>query len=313
MKKQFIENLHPGDDVDDVFYIAEKETRKTRDGKDFIIFQLRDRTGILKAIMFEPTPSSNLPKGVFAYLRGRLSEYNGRLNLKIEGIRQIKEAEVDYTDFLPKTARDVEACYIRLRETANRLRDPLSALLTAFYDDSAFERQFKLAPAGVRAHHAYLGGLCVHTYDMLTAAEALCKLNSDLDKDLLLAGVLLHDIGKIREYEYTRTIDNTDEGKLLGHIVIGTRMIEREIERIPRFPEKLAWKLLHMVISHHGFMEYGSPRKPLFLEAELLHQLDNLDSKRAMYDEVAARSNAGERWSEYHPYLEHDIYLERDV
>lgn len=313
MKKQFIENLRPDDDVDDVFYIAEKETRKTRDGKDFIIFQLRDRTGILKAIMFEPTSSSNLRKGVFAFVRGHLSEYNGRLNLKIEGIRQMKEAEVDYTDFLPKTARDVEACYLMLRETANRLRAPLPALLTAFYNNSAFERQFKLAPAGVRAHHAYLGGLCVHTYDMLMAAEALCKLNADLDRDLLLAGVLLHDIGKIREYEYTRTIDNADEGKLLGHIVIETRMIEREIARIPEFPERLAWKLLHMVISHHGLMEYGSPRRPLFLEAELLHQLDNLDAKRAMYDEVAARSGTGERWSEYHPYLEHDTYLERDV
>ncbi|GAI08543.1 unnamed protein product, partial [marine sediment metagenome] len=195
MKRQFIENLRSGDDVDDVFYLADKETRKTREGKNFLIFQLRDRTGILKSILFDPTPSSNLPKGIFACVRGHLSEYNGRLNLKIEGIRQIKEAEVDYTDFLPKTTRDVEGCYHKLRETANRLRTPLSALLTAFYNNSTFERQFKLAPAGVRAHHAYLGGLCVHTYDMLTAAEALCKLNSDLDKDLLLTGVLLHDIG----------------------------------------------------------------------------------------------------------------------
>jgi 3'-5' exoribonuclease len=313
MKKQFIENLHPGDDVDDVFYVLEKEIRQTKEGKDFIIFQLRDRTGILKALLFEPGPRTNIPKGSFARVQGRLTEYNGRINLKINDIWQEKEANVDYRDFLPTTKRDVEACYRKLKQTAHSVREPLAALVTAFFDNSAFERQFKLAPAGVRAHHAYLGGLCIHTYDMLTAAEALCELNSDLDKDLLLAGVLLHDIGKIREYEYTRTIDNTDEGKLLGHIVIGTRMIEREIERIPRFPEKLACKLLHMVISHHGFMEYGSPRRPLFLEAEILHQLDNLNAKRAMYEEVAARSNAGERWSEYHPYLEHDTYLERDV
>lgn len=313
MKKQPIESLHPGDEVDDVFYILEKETRQTKEGKDFIIFQLRDRTGILKALLFEPGPRTNIPKGTFARVQGRLTEYNGRINLKIDDIWQEKEASVDYRDFLPTTKRDVEACYHKLKQTAHSVREPLAALVTAFFDNSTFERQFKLAPGGVRAHHAYLGGLCLHTYDMLIAAEDICKQDASLDKDLLLAGVLLHDIGKIREYSYTRTIDNTDEGKLLGHIVIGVRMIERQIERIPSFPEKLAWKLLHMVISHHGFMEYGSPRKPLFLEAEILHQLDNLDAKRAMYKEVAERASERDRWSDYHPFLEHDTYLDDEV
>ena len=313
MKKQPIESLRPGDEVDDVFYIAEKETRQTKEGKDFIIFQLRDRTGILKALLFEPGPRTNIPKGTFARVQGRLTEYNGRINLKINDIWQEKEASVDYRDFLPTTKRDVEACYRKLKQTAHSVREPLAALVTAFFDNSTFERQFKLAPGGVRAHHAYLGGLCLHTYDMLITAEDICKQDASLDKDLLLAGVLLHDIGKIREYSYTRTIDNTDEGKLLGHIVIGVRMIEPQIERIPGFPEKLAWKLLHMVISHHGFMEYGSPRKPLFLEAEILHQLDNLDAKRAMYKEVAERASDKDRWSDYHPFLEHDTYLDDEV
>jgi len=310
VKKQFIRDLRAGQEVDDVFYIIEREIRKTREGKDFLVFQLRDRSGVMKALLFDPAASHKLTKGAFARVRGRINEYNGRLNLKIDEMWQ--EKEVDYRDFLPSTDRDVEVCYRKLRETARTLREPFPALLTAFYENAAFERQFKLAPAGVRAHHPYLGGLCVHTHDMLEAAQALCGCDPKLDRDLLLAGVLIHDIGKIREYEYTRSIDNTDEGKLLGHIVIGVRMLERELARMPDFPERLAWKLLHMVVSHHGFMEFGSPRRPLFLEAEILHQLDNMDAKRAMYREVAERSG-NSRWSDYHPYLERDTYIERDV
>ncbi len=312
MKKQYVEALRIGDEVDDVFYIAEKESRRTREGKDFIVYQLRDRSGTLKSLLFDPEPSENLPKGTFARVKGRLSEYNGRINLKIENIWMEKESHVDYRDFLPKTEQDVEACFAALQDTARGLRNPLDLLVCAFYDNSSFQRLFKLAPAGVRAHHAYLGGLCVHTYDMLKVAEAVTRLDSGLDRELLFAGVLLHDIGKIHEYEYTRTIDNTDEGKLLGHIVIGVRMVEREIERITDFPERLAWKILHMLISHHGAMEYGSPRRPLFLEAEILHHLDNLDAKRAMYREVAARADDDSSWSEYHPYLERDTYLDRE-
>jgi 3'-5' exoribonuclease len=310
LKKQFIENLHPGDYVDDVFYIVERETRKTREGKDFLIFQLRDRTGLLKAILFEPATASGIIKGSFVHVNGKLNEYNGRINVKVDDMWQEKEQEVDYRDFLPSTKRDVGACYEKLKQTAHSAAEPLAALLTAFFDNSTFEHQFKLAPGGVRAHHAYLGGLCLHTYDMLAIARGICEHDPDLNKDLLFAGVLLHDIGKIREYEYTRSIDNTDEGKLLGHIVIGIRMIERELQRIADFPAKLEWKVLHMVVSHHGFMEYGSPRKPLFLEAEILHQLDNLDAKRAMYKEVAERASDKDRWSDYHPFLEHDTYLE---
>jgi 3'-5' exoribonuclease len=312
MKKQFIEDLHPGDDVDEVFYVFDKETRKTRDGKDFIVFNLTDRTGSLKALLFEPGPKLMPAKGSFVRVQGKLTEYNGRVNIKIEDLWQEKESSVDYSDFLPKSERDVEKCYSGLKRAARELSEPLRALLTAFFDNPNFERQFKLAPAGVRAHHAYIGGLCIHTYDMLVLAEAVAASDSELDKEILIAGVLLHDIGKIREYEYSKSIDNTDEGKLLGHIAIGIRMIEREIQRIQGFPEKLAWKLLHMVVSHHGFKEYGSPRPPLFLEAQILHQIDNLDSKRAMYREVADRREEG-NWSEYHPYLEHDTYLDRSA
>ncbi|MBN2380820.1 HD domain-containing protein [candidate division WOR-3 bacterium] len=312
MKKQFINSLRAGDDVAGIFYIVDKETRKTREGKDFFVFQLRDRTGVIKGLQFDVGPTGGVPKGAFAHVHGRISEYNGRLNLKIDEIWLAKESEVDYHDYLPQSDRDVEGCYRKLQETARSLREPIAALLTSFYDNKAFESQFKLAPAGVRAHHPYLGGLCIHTYDMLIAGQGICEGDPKIDRDLLYAGILLHDIGKIREYEYTRTIDNTDEGKMLGHITIGVRMIERELARMPEFPERLGWKLIHMVISHHGFMEFGSPRKPIFLEAEILHHLDNLDAKRAMYRELEARSDKGARWSEYHPYLERDVYLQRE-
>jgi 3'-5' exoribonuclease len=162
LKKQFIENLHPGDYVDDVFYIVDRETRKTREGKDFLIFQLRDRTGMLKAILFEPTTASGITKGSFVHVTGKLNEYNDRINIKVDDMWEKKDEEVDFRDFLPATTRDVDDCYKRLKNAAHAAPEPLTALLTAFFDNSTFERQFKLAPAGVRAHHAYLGG-CVFT------------------------------------------------------------------------------------------------------------------------------------------------------
>lgn len=310
MKRKFIEDLHPGDDVEEVFYVLERETRRTREGKDFVVFQLADRSGAIKALFFEPGSKMMPPKGTYVRVRARLTEYNGRLNLKIDDLWPEKETNVDYSDFLPKSSRDVEACYSKLQDAVKGLKEPLRALLSALYDNAEFARQYKLAPAGVRAHHAYIGGLCIHTHDMLALAEAITANDPDVDRDLVVAGVLLHDIGKIREYEYSKSIDNTDEGKLLGHIAIGIRMLEREIERIPAFPEKLAWKLIHMIVSHHGLREYGSPKPPMFVEAQILHQIDNLDSKRAMYRETAEKHDEGD-WSEYHPYLEHDIYLDR--
>lgn len=311
MKKQFIRDLHPEDNVDSVFYVYDKEVRKTREGKDYLRLTLRDKTGSITAVFFDPGSAKNIPKGSFARVTGTVSDYKGQLNIKLDDLWEEKEDAIDYEDFLPSTSRDVEGCYTKLAETARSLKEPLASLLTAFYDNALFARQFKLAPGGVTVHHGYLGGLCVHTYDMLAIASDVCKRDESLDRDLLYAGVLLHDIGKIREYAYTRNIDSTEEGRFLGHITIGIRMVEREIARISDFPERLAWKLEHMIISHHGEREYGSPILPKFIEAQILHHIDNMDAKRAIYKEMA-QANSSEKWSEYNPYLGHEIYFERE-
>ena len=310
MKKQYISDLtSPGTFVDGVFYLAVKEIRKTRDGKDYIRLELRDRSGSIQAVFFDPGSAKNIPQGSFVRVTGQVSEYKGQINVKLDDIWEEKEDTIDYADFLPTTTRDVEDCYAKLVETARGLREPLAALLTAFFDNASFTRQFKLAPGGVVVHHSYLGGLCVHTHDMLLLARDIVARDSSLDADLLCAGVLLHDIGKIREYQYTKCIDNTDEGKFLGHIAIGIRMVEREIMRIPDFAENLAFKILHMILSHHGTREFGSVVQPKFAEAQILHQIDNLDAKRAIYSEMK-ETNKGNRWSEYNPYLGHDVYFD---
>ncbi len=312
MKKQFVKDLHADDFVDDVFYVADKDLRKTRDGNDYMRLSLRDKSGAITAVFFNPGSAKNTPKGSYVRITGRVSDYKGQINIKLDDLWQEKEDAVDFKDFLPASERDVELCYNTLQETARSLREPLAALLTAFFDNSAFSKQFKLAPGGIVVHHGYLGGLCVHTYDMLAIASDFCKRDINIDKDLLFAGVLLHDIGKIREYQYTQNIDNSDEGKFLGHIIIGVRMVEREIERIPNFSEKLAWKIHHMIISHHGTREFGSPVAPKFAEAQILHHIDNMDAKRAIYQEMKQQNDKAQRWSEYNPYLGHDVYFEQD-
>ncbi|MBD3285657.1 HD domain-containing protein [candidate division WOR-3 bacterium] len=309
MKKQYIQDLNqPGMYVDGVFYLGEKEIRKTRDGKDYIRLQLRDKSGTMLAVFFDPGSAKSIPKASFVRVTGQVTEYKGQINIKIDDIWQEKEEHVDYTDFMPSTYRDVEECFARIQSIARSLREPMAALLTSFFDNASFARRFKLAPGGITVHHAYLGGLCIHTHDMLALAHDLVKKDKNIDSELLYAGILLHDIGKIREYQYTRCIDNSDEGKFLGHIAIGIRMVETEIGRIPGFPEPLAWKLIHMILSHHGPREYGSPVPPKFLEAQMLHQIDNLDAKRAIYHEMKETNN-GNRWSEYNPYLGHDVFF----
>jgi 3'-5' exoribonuclease len=172
---------------------------------------------------------------------------------------------------------------------------------------------FKLAPAAKRVHHAYLGGLVVHTRNVLRLAEAVSKVYENLNVDLLMTAAVLHDVGKVYEYDFSRKIDFSTPGRMLGHIVIGYELVGAKIKSIPDFPESMKLRLLHMILSHHGEFEWGSPKQPLFVEALVLHFIDNLDSKVEMMLDIQKRNRGKEKqWSDYHPYLEREIYLQSD-
>jgi len=308
MPRVFIDKLAtPGMIIEQVFHVAEKDLRTTKKGSFFITAKLRDRTGELPAIMWDATQSlfAAIPQGGYALVKGRLGEYNGALQILIEAMRPAKPTELDLADFLAVGPGDPEKDFARLKEVMAQVkRPPLRALLDAVWADADLVAALKRAPAAERFHHAYLGGLLEHTRSVAEAAVLLCGHYGGLDRDILLVGVLWHDIGKTRELAYQESFGYTDAGKLVGHIVQGVLMLEEKIGAVRasgvEFPEPLANVLRHNILSHHGEYEFGSPKLPMTAESFALHHLDNLDAKlHAFFRDVAADADPTRRWTAY--------------
>jgi 3'-5' exoribonuclease len=317
MPRVYIEKFSvPGTIVEQVFQVAEKDLRTTKKGQFFISAKLRDRTGELPAIMWDATQSlfAAIPQGGFALVKGRIGEYNGALQILIEAMRPAKETEVDLTDFLAIGPGDPEKDFAHLREVLALVqRPPLRALLEAVWADADLVAALKRAPAAERLHHAYLGGLLEHTLSVAEAAVLLCQHYTKVDRDLLLVGVLWHDIGKTRELAYQESFSYTDGGKLVGHLIQGVLMLEEKIGAVRRsgeeFPEPLANVLRHLVLAHHGEYEFGSPKLPMTAEAFVLHHLDNIDAKlHAFFRDVAADADPTRRWTGFNKMFGGSLY-----
>jgi 3'-5' exoribonuclease len=219
------------------------------------------------------------------------------------------DGSVAPTDFLPATSRDVDKMFSRLMEVTATLQDPnLKKLFDLFWADPEFTEAFKTAPAAKGMHHAYLGGLLEHTLSMTLLAEAVAGHYSGINRDLLIAGAVLHDSGKIKEFEYASKIDYSDAGRLVSHIVIAVEMLNEKISRIDGFPSENALLLKHMIVSHHGSRDFGSPEVPKTIEAVLLHYIDEIDSKVNGIREFIASEDPGESWTSYHRLLERHFY-----
>ena len=308
MPRLFIEQLTaPGQMIEGVFQVAEKDLRTTKKGGFFISAKLRDRTGELPAIMWDATQAlfAAIPQSGFALVKGRLGEYNGALQIVIEAMRPAKENEIRLEDFLPVGPGEPEEQLARLKAILDTIERPaLRALLEAVWADEKLVGDFKRAPAAERLHHAYLGGLLEHTLSVAETAVLVCQHYKELNRDLLLVGVLWHDIGKTRELAYADSFSYTDAGKLVGHLVQGVLMLEEKIAAVRaagnEFPEELANILRHQVLAHHGEYEFGSPKLPMTAEAFTLHHLDNLDAKlHAFFRDVAADADPARRWTAF--------------
>jgi 3'-5' exoribonuclease len=308
MKSHYVSDLADGQAVASLFMVREKEVRTSpRTGKSWLQLQLVDRTGVIHAKMwdnFEPLVVTFEADDVIQ-IRGRVKLYNGEKELTIEQIIPAVEREYDLSDFLPHTKFDVEKLYADLRAAAASVKNPwLNQLLAGFVDDPAIAPRLKRAPAAMGMHHAYLGGLLEHVVSLLGLANATAAHYPELDRDMLVTGVILHDIGKIDELRYSRRIDYSAEGRLLGHITIGVIMVREKIKAIAGFPEQLAVLVEHMILSHHGSYEFGSPSLPQTREALALHFLDDIDSKMAaarVTIDNAAGSDAA--WTDRNPAL----------
>jgi 3'-5' exoribonuclease len=310
-KKVFIEDLRAGDVVDDVFVLVEKNMAQKRNGENFLTVTLADRTGRIKGVVWDQVDTINQgsESGDFVFTKGNVSEYKGLLQLVVKGLERCPAGTVEPVDFLPVTTRDVDKMFSRLTEVTATLRDPhLKKLFEMFWADPEFTAAFKTAPAAKKMHHAYLGGLLEHTLSMTLLADIVAGHYGGVDRDMLIAGAILHDVGKVKEFEYSTKIDYTDAGRLVSHIVIAVEMLNEKIGRIEGFPEEHARLLKHMIISHHGAREFGSPEPPKTIEAVLLHYIDEIDSKVNGIREFMASTNTGESWTAYHRLLERHFY-----
>ena len=311
MKKQFITDIKAGDMVDDIFVLAEKILSQKRDGNNFLNVTLSDKTGTLKGVVWDNVDqiTANVTSGDFVSIRGKVSEYKGTLQLVVKAMDVCVQEAVDPSDFLPATSRDMDGMFQRLVEITASLSTPyLKKLFDAFWKDEEFVHKFKTAPAAKKMHHAYIGGLLEHTLSMTSLADKVAGHYSGIDRDLLISGAILHDIGKIDEFEYQFKIDYSDEGRLLNHIVIGIKMVDEKLSGIEDFPEDQIFLLKHMIVSHHGAREFGSPEPPKTIEAVLLNYIDEIDSKVNGIRDFMASEDPNETWTSYHRLLDRQFY-----
>lgn len=311
MKKQYVGSFKAGDKADDVFVLYKKNLAQKKDGSDYLNITLSDRTGKIKAVVWDNvdkiTAGTNADE--YVHVRGNVSEYKGTLQIVIKSMETILPDSIDSSEFLPATGRDIDSMLKQLAGLSDSIKEKkLRELFTAFWNDAEFVEKFKKAPAAKKMHHAYIGGLLEHTLSMALLADKIAGHYRGLDRDLLIAGTILHDIGKIREFEYDIKIDYSDEGRLLSHIVIGLRMVDEKIKEIKEFPGALALMLRHMIVSHHGTRDFGSPEPPKTVEAVLLNYIDEIDSKMSGIREFIASGEGGGNWTTYHKILERHFY-----
>jgi 3'-5' exoribonuclease len=276
-------NFDEGKLFDGYFLVLAKQQRTTKTNKPYLNVILGDKTGQLEGRVWapeDPRIARDFEQGDIVKARGSASRFDDRLQMKIDQLRLALASEVDKSDLLPSTSYDVAALWTQLIGFVDSLANPdLKLLLLTVVADPLIAQAYREAPAAKQLHHAWLGGLLEHVVSLCTLADLVAPHYPLLDRDLLLTGVILHDIGKIRELSWESGFEYTVEGSLLGHIQIGAALAERTVDSLPGFPPKLKTLVLHMILSHHGKLEFGSPKLPMIPEALVLNFLDDLDAK----------------------------------
>ena len=289
------------------FVVAVKQVKSKKSGELYLSLILADRSGQLQANMWDNVNDaiSSFDQDDFVKVKGVIHKYNGRWQLTIHKMRKLGDSEIDYADYLPKTSKDIEKLWQTICDYVETFENPwLKTLLKEFLADDAIVAAYKTAPAAKSLHHAFVGGLLDHVVSLFNICDLAVRNYPQVNRDLLLSGAFLHDIGKLHELAYQRSISYTTKGQLLGHMIIELGMLHEKIERVPGFPDELRVLLEHMIISHHGQYEYGSPKLPMFPEALMLHYLDDLDSKmESMRAQFEREADLDTPWTTYNPSL----------
>ncbi|NLB72934.1 MAG: HD domain-containing protein [Firmicutes bacterium] len=313
--RQRVADLEVGQAARSIFMAKSKQLLdfSSKPGR-YLTLTLFDRTGEIKAIVWDGGEGvyNSFEDGDVVRIEGHVSEYKGTPQITIETIHKCSRGDFELSLFLPRTKKDVDELLHRLKSKSKAFTNTyLERLVLGFLEDPEFAAAYVQAPAAKSIHHAVIGGLIEHSSNVVSLCEAVPMLYPIIDTELLVAGAILHDIGKVVEYTYNGPFDLSDEGKLIGHVVIGERMVAQAIEGIADFPQSLALKLRHMILSHHGKLEWGSPKRPKTLEAIALHLADYFDACVAQFTEVVEESsNLEGKWSPYNRRLERQLYLE---
>ncbi|MDH3975750.1 MAG: HD domain-containing protein [Deltaproteobacteria bacterium] len=313
MKECFAANVKEHDTVEDLFLVKVKNLSVGKTGKPYLVVSLMDKTGELEGRVWDDAErmSGNFEVDDFVHVKGRVSAYMGKLQLKISTVTRVDDNEVSLDDFLPSSAVSPEVMFSELAGLVETVKDPhIKKLLLALMEDRDLSQGLKNAPAAKGMHHVYIGGLLEHVLSLCRLINLVSSHYGErINRDLLLAGAIFHDIGKTRELSYKRSFGYTDEGRLVGHITIGVEILDGLIRSIDGFPAELSMLLKHMILSHHGEYEYGSPKRPKTLEATILSYLDDLDAKvNSIQSLIDGENGNGTNWTGYHRLFERYIY-----
>jgi len=313
MKEALVEHLQLGQTVDGIYVLRSSKLIPLRDGSgNYLAAVLGDRTGQVQGRSWESAGEiyGSCRVGDIVRVQGLVTEYKGHKQIQISAMAVHREENIDLSRFIPSSKLDPETARTQLASLFDTMENKhLKALFSLITADKAFFPAFVTAPAARRNHHAAIGGLLEHSLGVATAAAQLTTAYPELDRDLLVAGALLHDIGKVEEYRLSTDINFTDQGRLLGHIILGVQILEKYLNQLTGFPEDLRFKLLHMIVSHHGRYEWQSPKRPKFLEAAILHHLDMIDMEADVFSSaVDARADSEERWTGWIKGLERYLF-----
>jgi 3'-5' exoribonuclease len=305
------------------FCVTQKSVRSKKDGSPYLALTLGDSSGQVECRMWDPGDAGEFAQGDVVKVQGQVSRYQGRLQITVDKLRKAAAGEFSAADFVPATERDVDEMWAELKEWMSTMQDAdFRRLAQAFLDDAEIAAALREAPAAKALHHAWIGGLLEHILSLMGVADAVVRKYPGANRDLLLTGVLLHDIGKLKELSWGTSFEYTLPGQLLGHITMGVRMVEQKIAALGDFPEEKRVLVEHLILSHHGRYEFGSPKLPMIPEAILLHYLDDMDAKmQTMQVEFARAATNGRdvadmtEWvrSMERPVLNTEAYLKAEA
>lgn len=318
MTHKFINQLEPGETIDDIFMVTQPVLRSTTRGDLYIAMFLSDKTGQLNGRMWQATEAiyNALPQGGFVYIVGRSETYQNNLQIVVNQIRAVEPEKVNIVDFLPETDKDIDKLYAEVKAMTDKIKnEQIKALVQAYQQDSELMDKFKNAPGGMKIHHNYIGGLLEHTHNMLRVALAILPMYPEVNQDIVIGAIFIHDLGKTEELAYDTAFSYTDTGQLIGHISLGMMMLNKKAEALAENGRPIEQYILdmlgHIILSHHGAYEFGSPKLPATPEAFMVNYIDDLDAKLNQVTKAIEDDPGDADWTDWKRALQTKLYRKR--